>query len=93
MTDTQKVAKGQLGLVPAALFGLCPDCGAKTLFSGPVQFSKKCDRCGLDYSGFNVGDGPAALLTMFIGALIIAAAINLDIALRPPFWEIGRAHV
>ena len=86
MTELQTPEKGQLGLVPAALFGLCPDCGTKTLFSGPVQFSDKCDQCGLDYSAFNVGDGPAALLTMAIGALIIIAAISLEIAFHPPFW-------
>ena len=86
MTEPETFEKGQHGLVPAALFGLCPDCGAKSLFSGPVQFSDKCDKCGLDYSAFNVGDGPAALLTMAIGALIIIAAINLEIAFHPPFW-------
>ena len=79
-------SKGQPGLVPAALFGLCPECGAKTLFEGPAQFAERCEQCGLDYSAFNVGDGPAALLTMFIGALIITAAITLEIAVRPPFW-------
>ena len=86
MTDLNTSEKGQPGLVPAALFGLCPDCGAKTLFDAPIQFADKCDNCGLDYSAFNVGDGPAALLTMFIGALIIAAAISLEIAIHPPFW-------
>ena len=86
MTELQTSEKGQPGLVQAALFGLCPDCGAKTLFSGPVQFSDKCDTCGLDYGAFNVGDGPAALLTMAIGALIIVAAINLEIVAHPPFW-------
>jgi uncharacterized protein (DUF983 family) len=86
MTELQQYPKGQPGLVQAALFGLCPDCGTKTLFAGPVNFSDRCDGCGLDYSAFNVGDGPAALLTMFIGALIIVAAINLEIALHPPFW-------
>lgn len=86
MTERIPSEKGQPGLVPAALFGLCPDCGAKTLFSGAVQFSDKCDSCGLDYSAFNVGDGPAALLTMAIGALIIVAAINLEVAAHPPFW-------
>ena len=86
MTEPIFSQKGQPGLVPAALFGLCPDCGAKTLFSGPVQFSDKCDSCGLDYGSFNVGDGPAALLTMAIGALIIVAAINLEIVAHPPFW-------
>jgi uncharacterized protein (DUF983 family) len=80
------IEKGQPGLVSAALFGLCPDCGAKTLFDSPIQFANKCDNCGLDYSAFNVGDGPAALLTMFIGALIIVAAVFLEIALHPPFW-------
>lgn len=86
MTEPIASEKGQPGLVPAALFGLCPDCGAKTLFSGPVRFSDRCDKCGIDYSAFNVGDGPAALLTMAIGALIIVAAINLEIAAHPPFW-------
>jgi uncharacterized protein (DUF983 family) len=78
--------KGQPGLVQAALFGLCPDCGAKSLFTGPVEFAERCDGCGLDYSAFNVGDGPAAILTLLLGALIMAAAIGLDIAVRPPFW-------
>lgn len=86
MTELQTDKKGQPGLVPAALLGLCPECGAKTLFDGPVTFAEKCDNCGLDYSTFNVGDGPAALLTMFIGAFIIVMAISLDIAVRPPFW-------
>jgi uncharacterized protein (DUF983 family) len=86
MTEPRTKNKGQPGIVPAALFGLCPDCGAKTLFAGPALFSDKCEACGLDYSSFNVGDGPAALLTMFIGALIIMLAISLDIAVRPPFW-------
>jgi uncharacterized protein (DUF983 family) len=85
MTDGSTI-KGQPGLVSAALFGLCPECGAKTLFESPAAFADRCEGCGLDYSAFNVGDGPAALLTMFIGALIIAAAIGLDIAVRPPFW-------
>ena len=86
MTKRAPSQNGQPGLVSAALFGLCPDCGAKTLFSGPVRFSDRCDQCGLDYAAFNVGDGPAALLTMAIGALIIVAAINLEIAFHPPFW-------
>jgi uncharacterized protein (DUF983 family) len=86
MTETRTNSKGQPGLVPAALFGLCPDCGAKTLYDGAAQFAERCDKCGLDYSAFNVGDGPAALLTMAIGAFIITAAIALDVAVRPPFW-------
>jgi uncharacterized protein (DUF983 family) len=78
--------KGQPSLVQAALFGLCPECGAKTLFAAPARFADRCSGCGLDYASFNVGDGPAAILTLFLGALVIALAIMLDIAVRPPFW-------
>lgn len=74
------------GLFSAAFFGLCPDCGAKTLFDGIARFSDRCDSCGLDYGSYNVGDGPAAFLTMGVGAIIIVCAVLLDIAARPPFW-------
>ncbi len=81
-----KIHEGQPGIAKAALFGLCPQCGAKTLFAGPARFANRCGNCGLDYAGFNVGDGPAALLTLGIGALIIILALMLDAAVRPPFW-------
>lgn len=81
-----KIPEGQPGIAKAALFGLCPRCGAKTLFSGSAKFADRCGSCGLDYSRFNVGDGPAAFLTMGVGAIIIILAILLDIATRPPFW-------
>ncbi len=69
-----------------ALSGLCPQCGAKTLFAGPAKFADRCSGCGLDYSSFNVGDGPAALLTLVIGALVIVLAVMIDVAFNPPFW-------
>ncbi len=85
MSDTQNT-KGQPGLVEAALFGLCPECGAKTLFNGPAKFAGRCSQCGLDYSAFNVGDGPAAFLTMGLGAIVIIFAVVLEIYAHPPFW-------
>lgn len=82
--------KGQPGAAiswrQAALFGLCPQCGAKTLFAGVVQFASRCRVCGLDYNRFNVGDGPAGFLTLIIGAVMVALAIWLDVAASPPFW-------
>ncbi len=78
--------KGRPGIARAALFGLCPECGAKTLFLGPARFAERCGNCGLDYGSFNVGDGPAALLTMVIGALVIVLALMVDSIFRPPFW-------
>lgn len=78
--------EGQPSIARAALFGLCPQCGHKTLFAGLGQFADRCGNCGLDFSSYNVGDGPAALLTMGIGALIIVLALIVDTAFRPPFW-------
>ncbi|MGN6498190.1 MAG: DUF983 domain-containing protein [Tsuneonella sp.] len=78
--------KGQSGIAQAALFGLCPRCGARTLFAGWVKFAPRCRACGLDFDRFNVGDGPAALLILVIGALIAGLAIWLQLAAEPPFW-------
>jgi uncharacterized protein (DUF983 family) len=85
MTTEQSI-EGQPGIAKAALFGLCPQCGHKTLFAGLGRFADICPDCGLDFSSYNVGDGPAALLTMGIGALIIVLALMVDSAFRPPFW-------
>ncbi|WP_445948264.1 DUF983 domain-containing protein, partial [Sphingorhabdus sp.] len=85
MTNKQST-EGQPSIAKAALFGLCPQCGSKTLFAGLGQFADRCENCELDYNSFNVGDGPAAFLVMVIGALIIILALIADAAFRPPFW-------
>ena len=73
-------------IVAAALFGLCPRCGARTLFDGVAQFAPKCRACGLDFAKFNVGDGPAAFLTLIIGALVVGLAVWVEVKFAPPFW-------
>lgn len=79
--------KGQPGITQAALFGLCPRCGARGLFAGSIaQFAEKCGTCGLEFRSFNVGDGPAAFLTLIIGALITGLALWMELAWHPPFW-------
>ena len=86
MLDDNPKSEGQPGLVQAALFGLCPKCGSRTLFDGIVSFAPRCRVCALDYAGFNVGDGPAAFLTLIIGALVTGLAIWLELKWYPPFW-------
>jgi len=70
----------------AALRGACPRCGARTLFDGWVRFAGKCPSCGLDYTAFNVGDGPAAFLILIVGAILTAGAIAVELAFEPPYW-------
>jgi len=82
----QGTSKGQPGTAKAALFGCCPRCHSQTLFAGVAKFADRCRVCGLDFTAFNVGDGPAAFLTLVIGAVITALAIWLQLAAEPPFW-------
>ena len=74
------------GPVQAALGGLCPRCGEKTLFDGVLTFAPRCRACGLDISAYNVGDGPAAFLTLIVGGLVTALALLVDAAFRPTLW-------
>ena len=73
-------------LAAAASEGLCPKCGAKTLFSGLARFAPRCRNCGLDFSSYNVGDGPAAFLILIVGAIIAVAAIFVELSFEPPWW-------
>lgn len=86
MTDQPDTSKGQPGSAEAALFGCCPRCGARTLFAGPVKFAPRCTACGLDYSKFNVGDGPAAFLTLGVGAIVTILALWVEMAAEPAWW-------
>ncbi|GAA4766838.1 DUF983 domain-containing protein [Stakelama sediminis] len=69
-----------------ALKGLCPRCGAHGLFATTLGFAPKCRACGLDFSAFNVGDGPAAFLILIWGALICIGAITVELVFSPPIW-------
>ena len=78
--------KGQPSIAEAALSGLCPRCGAKALFAGFARFADRCSACGLDFGRFNVGDGPAAFLTLIVGTLVVVAAIWVQLSFEPAFW-------
>ena len=86
MPGQEPDTKGQPGITQAALFALCPRCGARGLFAGLTSFAPKCESCGLDYSSFNVGDGPAAFLTMVIGGLVLGLGLWIQFTFDPPLW-------
>lgn len=56
------------------------------MFSGLVTFAPRCPSCGLDYSAFNVGDGPAAFLTLGVGAIVTILALWVELAAEPAWW-------
>ena len=78
--------KGQPGLVSAALSGLCPRCGAKTLFAAPAGLADECAKCGLDFQTLERGGRFVGILTMLLALVLILAALGVDEWLRPPLW-------
>ncbi|MCY7271321.1 MAG: DUF983 domain-containing protein [Sphingomonas bacterium] len=73
-------------LAGASLKGLCPRCGARTLFRSPSSFADKCPDCGLEFLSYDVGDGPAAFLILIVGAIVAVSAIVIDLRFGPPWW-------
>ena len=51
-----------------------------------TRFTDRCSVCDLDIDAFNVGDGPAAFLTLIIGAIVMTGAVALTLTLAPPIW-------
>ncbi len=78
--------KGQPGLVSAALSGLCPRCGSKTLFSAPAGLADECANCGLDFLALERGGRFVGVVTMLLALVLILAALAVDEWLRPPLW-------
>jgi len=40
----------------------------------------------MDFTQFNVGDGPAAFLIMIVGAIVTILAVIVQLKFEPPFW-------
>ena len=73
-------------LAAATARGLCPRCGAASLFAGIARFAPTCRACGLDFATVDVGDGPAAFLILIVGTIVAVAAILIDLAYNPAWW-------
>ncbi|MCC7394837.1 MAG: DUF983 domain-containing protein [Sphingomonadaceae bacterium] len=84
--DNLANGKGRQDIFLAALSARCPRCGAPGLFDSMIGFAPACRGCGYDFQKANVGDGPAALLILIVGGLLVAGAVTLQLAVRPPWW-------
>jgi uncharacterized protein (DUF983 family) len=77
------------GLVPLpliALLGRCPRCGRGRLFSGLLDIRDTCPVCRLDFRAHDAGDGPAVAGIFVVGALVVIAALMVDVKYQPPVW-------
>ena len=66
--------------------GRCPRCGDGRMFAGFLTIAPKCEVCGLDFSFADAGDGPAVLVTLLAGFVVLGAALAVEVAYEPPFW-------
>ena len=64
----------------------CPRCGTGKLYAGFLTLKPKCEVCGLDYAFIDSGDGPAVFIIMIAGAIVVAAALIVEVKYQPPFW-------
>ncbi len=72
--------------VRAGATGRCPRCGQGGIYDGLLALAGRCSRCDLNLAAFNVGDGAAAFLIFFIGAIIVGLAMWLELSVSPPWW-------
>lgn len=73
-------------VLAAGLTGRCPRCGRGRLFSGFLALAPRCDRCGLDLSFADVGDGPAVFVSLVGGFVVLGLALVTEILYEPPLW-------
>jgi uncharacterized protein (DUF983 family) len=74
------------GSMLAGLSCACPRCGQGKLFQGYLTLRPRCERCGLDYSFADAGDGPAVFIMFLAGFIVVGAALVTEMVYRPPYW-------
>jgi uncharacterized protein (DUF983 family) len=42
--------------------------------------------CGLDFAGFDAGDGPAVFVILIVGAIVAGSALVVEANFSPPYW-------
>lgn len=68
----------------AGLKSRCPRCGEGLLFSGFLKIGKSCESCGLDFDFADSGDGPAVLIILIAGAIVVMLWAIVDAFFHPP---------
>ena len=66
--------------------GRCPRCGGGKLFDGFLELAPRCEACGLDYGLADAGDGPAVIVTLLAGFIVVGTALVVEVKYEPPMW-------
>ncbi len=84
--ESHETTKGQSGILRAALLGLCPHCGAKTLFEAPARVALTCPNCECDLGSLERGGRLGGVLTALVAIILILIAYGIEVTLHPPLW-------
>jgi uncharacterized protein (DUF983 family) len=64
----------------------CPACGEGRLFQGFLTVVDHCAICGADLREQDSGDGPVAFITLIAGAIVVMAALVVEVKYGWPVW-------
>lgn len=64
----------------------CPRCGEGRLLQGFLTLRPYCEKCGLDFDFADAGDGPAVFVILIGGAIVVFAALIVEVVYQPPYW-------
>ena len=87
-TGTGETGTGETDAAPLAraALGHCPRCGRGRLFSGFLGVAPACDACGLDLGFAEAGDGPAVLVILVVGFVVVGLALWAEVVHAAPLW-------
>lgn len=72
--------------IAVGIRGCCPRCGEGRLFGGFIDLASRCEKCGLDYSFADSGDGPAVFIMMIAGFVIVGLVLWVEFTWSPSYW-------
>ena len=70
----------------AGFRGRCPRCGTGPLFDGYLTLAEKCTHCDLDNDYVDAADGPAVVVILLAGFIVVVMALLVEIYYMPPYW-------
>lgn len=64
----------------------CPRCGEGALFRNLLEVRPACEKCGLDLTKVDVGDGAVVPVILVLGAIVVCLAFWVEFRFEPPLW-------
>lgn len=83
------MSKSGISPIQAGLKCVCPKCGKGALFDGYLKIAPACAYCSMDFSYEDAGDGPASVVILLVGIMVVFPALMVEIAFQPPLWVQG----